>query len=198
MTTSKTHVGSATQRLPIEAGFSLIELIIVMAIMIVILGVLASVVAGMETNYSQQRSRTEAINNANTAMDMLVRLIRGSGNNLAVIGIIPGAVGGDGAYHTIRIQSDWNPVDGTTSGVLEDVTFSVANSALQIQEESNPGLDYVTGIGSVTFTYYDNTNSVIADPVVNSNRIALVRIDLATAGSSPMIFTSMAHVRKNP
>lgn len=197
MSTSKTKARAVAHRLSSEAGFSLVELIIVMGIMILILGLLASVVAGMETNYRQQRPRTEAINSANTAMDMLVRLVRSAGNNLDDSGIIPGPVGADGAYHTIRIQSDWNPVDGMTSGVLEDVTFSVANNALQIQEGANPSTDYVTGVASVTFTYYDNTNNVIADPVVNNDRIALVKIDLATAGSSPMIFTSMAHVRKN-
>ena len=197
MSTSKTKARAVAHRLSSEAGFSLVELIIVMGIMILILGLLASVVAGMETNYRQQRPRTEAINSANTAMDMLVRLIRSAGNNLDDSGIIPGPVGADGAYHTIRIQSDWNPVDGMTTGVLEDVTFSVANNALQIQEGANPSTDYVTGVASVTFTYYDNTNNAIADPVVNNDRIALVKIDLATAGSSPMIFTSMAHVRKN-
>lgn len=197
MSPSKTKTAPVAHRLSGEAGFSLVELIIVMAIMILILGVLASVVAGMETNYRQQRPRTEAINSANTAMDMLVRLLRSAGNNLDNTGIIPGPVGADGAYHTIRIQSDWNPVDGTTTGVLEDVTFSVANGALQIQEGTTLPTDYVTGLGSVTFTYYDNTNNVIADPVVNNDRIALVKIDLATTGSSPMTFTSMAHVRKN-
>src|SRR6266576_134376 len=168
---------------PNEAGFSLIELLIVLFVMVIVLGILASVVRGVETIYAQQRPRTESINNANVAMDMMMRLIRLSGNNLNAIGITPGSAGADGRFHTIRIQTDWNSAGGL-SGVYEDTTFSVSNNVLQIQDGASPQASYLDGISSITLTYYDNTNTLIADPVGNNDRISLVKIDLTTAGAS--------------
>jgi prepilin-type N-terminal cleavage/methylation domain-containing protein len=180
-----------------EAGFSAIELLIVMTIMVIILGVLGTIVGSMESSYSAQRPRTEAINSANVAMDSMVRLIRMSGNNLSNSGITPGATGADGFYHTIRLKSDWNPVDGVTTGTFEDVTFSVSNNALMIQEGAAAATNYVDSIGSVTFTYYDNTNTLIADPVAHNDQISLVKITLTTSDANPMTFTTIAHLRKN-
>jgi type II secretory pathway pseudopilin PulG len=192
------HSGTTFKKKPSgEAGFSLIEMLIVMTIMIIILGVLGSVVSGVETIYAQQRPRTEAINNANAAMDMMTRLIRLSGNNLSGTGITPGSTGADGLYHTIRIQADWNSVRGGLTGTYEDSTFSLSNNSLQIVDGANSQTSFIDNIGSVTFTYYDNTNTLISDPVGNNDDISLVKIDLTTTGVSPMTFTTMAHVRKN-
>ena len=179
-----------------QAGFSLIELLIVMSIMVIFLGILGSVVQGVETIYTKQRPRTESINNANAALDMMMRLIRLAGNNQNGTGINPGSAGADGFYHTIRIQTDWNSAVGL-GGIYEDTTFSVSNNVLQIQDGTSPQESFLEGISSVTFTYYDNTNTLIADPVGNNDKISLIKIDLTTAGTSPMTFTSMAHVRKN-
>ena len=192
----RTTTSTIRMRHRAEAGFSLIELLIVMSIMVIVLGILGSVVQGVETIYAKQRPRTESINNANAALDMMMRLIRLAGNNLNGTGISPGSAGADGLYHTIRIQTDWNSAVGL-GGIYEDTTFSVSNNVLQIQDGANPPASYLNGIGSITFTYYDNTNTLIADPVENNDKISLVKIDLTTAGANPMTFTSMAHVRKN-
>src|SRR6266545_2714465 len=54
---------------------------------------------------------------------------------------------------------------------------------------------YLEGINSVTFTYYSVSNVQITDPVANDSRIALVKIDLQTSGTSPMTFTTSAYIR---
>src|SRR5215204_4246907 len=61
-------------------GFSLLELMIAMTIMLIMLAVLASVLAGINYQFRTQRPRLEAINNAQTAVDTIVRLIRMGGN----------------------------------------------------------------------------------------------------------------------
>ena len=170
-----------------------------MTIMLVILGILGGVASGIHKAYAEQRSRTEALDNANIAMDTMLRLIRMSGNNINGSGITPGTAGADGKYHTIRIQSDWNPVDGALTGSLEDVTFSVSNGVLQVQEGANAAVPFVEGIGPLTITYYDSANGLITNPVANNGQIALVKIDLQTEtqGATPISLTSMSNVRKN-
>ncbi len=185
-------------------GFSLLELTIVMTILVATVGILAGIVGSVQTSYARLRPRAEAINNANAAMDTLVRMIRMSGNNLSGSGITPDP-DGNGSYDSIKILADWAPVGGGTGGVYENITFSIGNGTncnncvLKKQEPADgAAVDFVEGIGSLTFTYYDNNNALISNPVLNDSQIALVKMILITStpGSTPQTFTSTAHLRK--
>jgi Tfp pilus assembly protein PilW len=185
-------------------GFSLLELMIVMTILIVILSLLSAIVGSIQSSYAQQRPRTEAINNATAAMDTLVRLIRGSGNQLSTTGINPDP-DGNGLYDSINIQSDWNPVNGAATDAFENITFTIRNGTtctqcvLNKQEASDIlPVPFLEDIGAITFTYYTSSNTLISNPVTNNSQIALVKITLTTKtpGLTPMTFTSTAHIRK--
>jgi Tfp pilus assembly protein PilW len=59
-----------------ESGFSLVELLIVTVIVVFTIGIIAAVITNVQRSYSQQRPRTEALNDATAALDMMTRLIR--------------------------------------------------------------------------------------------------------------------------
>src|SRR5690348_12493485 len=103
-----------------ESGFSLIELLIVCVILVFTLGMIGGVVSSVQNSYSQQQLRTQAVNDATSALDLMTRLIRMAGNNPNDIGslqaIDPGTAS-NGFYQTIRLRSDWR---GSTISSMPD------------------------------------------------------------------------------
>src|SRR5688572_26649707 len=120
-----------------EAGFSLVEVSIVAVVLVAVIGIVASLVSSVKTSYAEMQPRTEALNDANAALDMLTRLIRMAGNNPNNItnlqGINPGTADAGGVYRTITLRSDWrganpsDPPDNDTNDPWENVVFSVVN-----------------------------------------------------------------------
>ena len=53
-------------------GFNLIELMIAMTVVLIVLGILASILAGINYQFRTQRPRLEAVNNAQTTADTIV------------------------------------------------------------------------------------------------------------------------------
>src|SRR5688572_3647902 len=120
-------------------GFSLLELMIAMTIMLIMLAVLASVLAGVNYQFRTQRPRLESVNNAQTAVDTIIRLIRMAGNrpiNCLSTFQVPGPAAsenlGNQYFGKLRLRADWNPADCSLNGVEEDVTFSVKSGAFYI------------------------------------------------------------------
>ncbi len=193
-----------------ESGFSLIELLIVSVIVVFIIGMIGGIVTGVQRSYSQQRQRTEALNDATAALDMISRLIRTAGNNPNGVSglqpIDPGTADGGGIYRTIRIRSDWRSStmnslpDGDITDPFEDVIFSVSNNKLMKQEPSDTGgaVEFLDKVSNLQFIYYDTNNTMITNPATNNTQIA--RIDLtiimSPSGTTPMTFTSSAFLRQ--
>ena len=189
-------------------GFSLVELLVSMAILVLILGVVSWIARGVQQSYALHRPRMEAVNDASAAMDTIVRLLRMAGNNPGLPPVIPPVVGldpihpdpdGDGVYNSIRIQADWNPVNGTLTNTFEDVRFSVSNGTLFKQEPGDTGpVPFLEQVGSLTFTYFDKNNNPIANAVVNRGQIARADIVLVTRtpNTTPMTINSSVHLRR--
>lgn len=183
-----------------QQGFSLVELLVVLATLSVVLGMVGNMVVRTQSDYGSQRRHMEAQDNARVAMDTLVRLMRMAGNN-------PGSLNfqalepdpdSNNQWDSIRIRSDWNPADGALDDRYEDVLFTISNEALYIQEASDPAaVPFLDNIVSLSFSYFDQDYSSIANPVVDHQRIAYAQIVLQARvpGSTPMVFSSAASVR---
>jgi len=183
-------------------GFSLIELTVAMAILMLILGTLSMLIGSVNNSYAQHRPRIKAINDANAALDTITRLLRMAGNNPNNIAnlqaIDPGAAVG-GVYRTIRIRADWRVTDGALDDEFEDVTFSAANGKLMLTAGGGTATAFLDSVQSLRFTYYDGANALIGTPTTGSN-IRRVEVEIttpATAGinNSAMTFTASAWVR---
>ena len=192
-----------------ESGFSLIELLIVSVICVFIIGMIGTVVTSVQRSYSQQHLRTDALNDATAAVDMMTRLIRTAGNNPNGISnlqpIDPGTADGGGIYRTIRIRSDWrgstmsSAPDGDITDSFENVIFSVSNNKLMKQEPSDSGaVEFLDNVSSMQFIYYDSNNTMITNPVANHTQITKIDITIIVSptGTTPMTFTSSAFLRQ--
>jgi prepilin-type N-terminal cleavage/methylation domain-containing protein len=190
-----------------ESGFTLIELMIVCIILVFCIGMICAIMTSIQRSYSQQRVRTEAVNDATAALDMITRLIRMAGNNPNSIaglqGIDPESPVG-GIYRSIHIRSDWRGTtmssmpDGDTDDPFENIRFLVQNNTLMKQESSDPSpVEFLDNVIDIQFLYYDTHNLVISDPVTNNSSIARidVTIIMQSPRSTPQTFTSSAYLR---
>jgi prepilin-type N-terminal cleavage/methylation domain-containing protein len=191
-----------------ESGFSLVELIMVSVILTIVIGITATVVRSVQTGYAEQRPRTEALNDATAALDMMTRLIRMAGNNpnnIAALQAINAGTAVSGQYKTIQIRGDWrgddpgSPPDGDTNDPFENVTFSVSGGRLMKQEPSDTApVEFLDNVSDLTFVYYDSGNVLVPNPVVSAALISRVDITLVvqTRNTPPMTFTSSAILRQ--
>jgi len=122
------------KRLNSQSGFSLIELVIAMSVTIVIATIAASLVAQSFRMRAREDTRSDAIADAQRALNIVTREIANSGFGLADNGIVPGDTGAG----SIRFRANLNaytrdaanqPVAGS-EGVLdrdEDIKYTMYN-----------------------------------------------------------------------
>src|SRR5215208_5619761 len=103
MATQKTQNG--------EVGFSLIELLIAMAISLTVLGLASSLLAGSFNVRSRENQKTDALADAQRALNIMTREIANSGFGLANNGIVEA----DSTASAIRIRSNLNAFDSQTT-----------------------------------------------------------------------------------
>ena len=112
-----------TQR---SEGFSLIELIIAMTITLTVLGLAGSLLASSFNVRARENQKTDALADAQRALNIMTREIANTGFGLANNGI----VGADSNASAIRIRSNLNAFDGQTTSTSisdrnEDVKYSL-------------------------------------------------------------------------
>lgn len=117
-----------------ESGFSLIELLISMAVTLLIMGLASSLLARSMGLRSRENVRTEAVANAQRALNIMSREIGNAGAGLRSNGI----VAADSNAQRIRIRANTNAFAAagtagvsTTSDADEDVVFGLQNTATQ-------------------------------------------------------------------
>lgn len=119
-----------------SAGFSLLELLIAMALTISMLGIAATVLSSGFRIRHREKSVTDAVADAQRALNIMSREIANAGFNLSTNGI----VAGDSGLNSIRIRSNLNKYDFSANvsnesraGVIdpgEDLKFFI-NPAFQ-------------------------------------------------------------------
>lgn len=183
-------------------GFSLVELLIVTAVMIVVLGMIGSLMITTQRQYMSQQALIDASNNARVVLDLMLRLARVAGNNPEEISFEPIHPDPDGnsQMDSIRLRADWNPIDGDTDDAYEDMIFSTSNGVLWIQRPSDDEpVEFVDRVESLTFSYKDSNGADIisSDAVANRDSIAYVDIELRTSVPDvpAMLFKSSAVIR---
>lgn len=188
-----------------ERGFTLIELIITMIIVMATVAITTSALVKTQQNYAAQRERMETANQARAAMDAMTRLIRMSGANPMSIAMTPIAADPDAnnAYDSIRIQADWNPADGDIADPYENITFSVVNNQLMKREPADAAdVLFADNVQSLLFTYQNTNEAAIANPVASAASIAFVTVGLTTRSTAqvqdgpPLVLTSSVAVRR--
>lgn len=137
-----------------QAGFSLFELVVAMAITLVIMGAASALMAGSFNIRARENQKSEAIADVQRALNTMTREVANSGFGLMNNGL----VAADSGANSIRFRANLNAFRGeTTSNSVtdrdEDVQYRLVN---------------------------DGTNSYIARLDVNTNNLTTVlanRID---------------------
>ncbi len=183
-------------------GFSLVELMIAMTVVLIVLGILAAVLAGINYQFRTQRPRLEAVNNTQTAADTIVRLIRMAGSRpvncpstFLVPSPTPSSPLANGYFASLRVQADWNSPDCSLNGVEEDVTFTVNNGVFYLDAAQQ--IPFVDKISALRFKLFDKNNLVITDPALAAG-VKFVRVEIDTLSPDGTLTTvaSGASIRK--
>ena len=100
-----------------DAGFSLLELVVAMAITLLIMGMASALLAGSFNIRSRENQKSEAIADVQRALNILTREISNSGFGLTNNGI----VAADSGVSAIRFRANLNAYRGeTTSNAVTD------------------------------------------------------------------------------
>jgi prepilin-type N-terminal cleavage/methylation domain-containing protein len=142
-----------------QAGFTLIELTIVMAVSLLLLAGMASVFTSQAKTTSMQVLTVDTVNRARTALASMTRDIRMAGYRTpgsALTGVAQATAG------SIRILADLNQ-DGAVSGTDEDVTLAfdgtnktvTRNGVVLAEAVDNMSLSYTMKDGSTSLAPAD-------------------------------------------
>jgi len=160
-----------------QAGFTLAELLVALAISGVILAAVSSAFLLQRKAYDVQEQVAEMVGNARAAMDMIVREVRMAGCNplgASFYGIPYSAT-------QLQILSDLNG-DGDTADANENIIYTFDATYLQIDRNTGGGAQPMAeNIQSFTFEYLDSTGN----PTTTTANIRQVRITITARTSEP-------------
>ena len=143
-----------TAKIKLERGFSLLELIIAMAITVTIMGVSSTLLAGALNSRTKANETSDTLADVQRALNMMSHEIGQAGFNLVDNGIVPGdSVTDANGNSTIRIRSNLNKFkelndDGTT------VSIAARNGIGQVPEDAGEDVKY--------FVYPAETTTLLA------------------------------------
>jgi type IV pilus assembly protein PilW len=178
-------------------GFSLVELLVVLAVFTFIVGGLFTVLNKGQVRYAFEQDVTEAQQSARNAIDMMGREIRLAG--FPKTSYYDGALGYNTNSNTIAngfTTSNATDMvfegDINEDGIVEVVEYNLNSSTLQRSAVPKPGggvaatpsfKTLAENVRSLSFTYYDAAGSTTAVPA-NVRRVQ-VNLNLSTSRVDP-------------
>lgn len=169
-----------------EQGFTLIEVVIGLAISLILMGVAVTIFNVQRKSYSMQEQVTEMQQNVRAAMDTMVREIRMSGYDPTGAGF---AGIGTNTTTLLQILADLDG-NGTTTGTHEDITYRYYNTndatyprKIKRKTEGTTFQPFAENIEGCNFLYYDG-NGIITTTASNIRQIQIT-ITGRTSKSDP-------------
>ena len=169
-----------------EKGFSLIELIIAMTVMLVLLGLVSTILTGALSIRSRESSKTDALSSAQAALNVISREVANSGYGLDYNGL----VAADSGNKKIRVRANLTNSNNCVTDPGEDVTYfydlttqSIVRSERHATAECGTTSETKTSvvvnrISDITLQYFDysSTNTIgtqTTTPTVNTGRVVI-------------------------
>lgn len=189
-------------------GFSLIELIIAMAITLILMGLASSLFAGALGTRNRESRRADALTSARAALSAISREIGNSGYGMTTNGIVTS----DSSAQKIRFRANLSNEDYSTDSVGEDVTYffdSTTQSIVRYDPNNTPSTSVIVNrISNVSFSYFDyvgssSTPTTVTTPTANTGRVRItVTVKLEDVIGQPknqtVTFTSDVTLRNSP
>ncbi|NIR46075.1 MAG: hypothetical protein GWN99_16735 [Gemmatimonadetes bacterium] len=162
---SLTEIKAESRRV---AGFSTLGMIVALLLLGVLLAPMLGTIIAAQDGFVDSRERARAVGNVRYAHLALTRYMRLAGSSpvgLPLPGIDPDP-DANGAFDDVRLRADYNPPDGDTDDLGEDLTFYVAADTMYVQTggEDDTTEPYLIGVDSLAFEYFDRYGVLITDP----------------------------------
>ncbi|MHC4321981.1 MAG: PilW family protein [Planctomycetota bacterium] len=157
-----------------ERGFTIIELVVGLAIGLILLGVAVKIFLVQQRAYNVQEQLSEMQQNIRSAMDMIVRETKMAGYNPT--GASFDGIGDNSSATSIQIKADLTG-NGDTADEDEDITYSYDDADLQI-ERDGAGNPIAENITEFTVLYF-NANG---DDIGTSTLTAIRQIQVTITG----------------
>jgi type IV pilus assembly protein PilW len=167
-----------------EQGFTLVEVLIAMAIGGLLLGAVISTFMMQSKSYDVQEQMTEVVQTTRAAMDMISREVRMAGYD-------PTGAGFDGIpYHVAQLQlladlrgaNSTDPPDGDTNDPNENIIYAYDAENLQIDRNTGGGNQpFAENIEAFTFAYLDGDGC----PTTASDDIRQIRVTITARTAKP-------------
>lgn len=168
-------------------AFTLIELMVVMAMIGIVTGSIYGIFVSSNRSYRTQDKVVEVQQNVRVGIDFMARDIRAAGfdpQGTADAGI-------EVATATkVRFTSDMNRVNGIEDTNRERITYeydAVSNDLLQLLYEGTASATSETlidNVSALTFTYLDSGGNDLGNPVANLAAIRTILISLTCQGTN--------------
>lgn len=168
-------------------AFTLIELMVVMAMIGIVTGSIYGIFVSSNRSYRTQDKVVEVQQNVRVGIDFMARDIRAAGfdpQGTADAGI-------EVATATkLRFTSDMNRVNGIEDTNRERITYeydAVSNDLLQLLYEGTASATSETlidNVSALTFTYLDSGGNDLGNPVANLAAIRTILISLTCQGTN--------------
>ncbi|MBA3767110.1 MAG: prepilin-type N-terminal cleavage/methylation domain-containing protein [Acidobacteria bacterium] len=184
-----------------EAGFSLLELLIAMTVTLMMMTAATTLLTSSVGTRARENRRSDALADAQRALNIMSREIANSGFGLSNNGIVATDVN----FNKIRIRANINNTNDTTNDQDEDITFIYqpppVASIVRFDRVTNSTTVLANNITSFTLTYRNaagNTVDATGNPLTPglTERITIdVTVDVgAPAGQPPMQVRMMSDV----
>ena len=196
------------------AGFSLIELTIAMALLLIMLAGASQLLMRSLGTRTRENQKSDALADAQRALNIMSREIGNSGFGLDYNGIVAAdshpTTTSDPVTAEIRIRANVNNSDATTGQADEDVTYvyqgSPAFAIVRYDKNTNTQTTLANRIDAMQIIYVDaaGTQSTLATPTVVANAVSVritVQVNLTpTVGqpASQVLLTSEIALRNAP
>lgn len=172
-------------------GFSLVELMIAMAITLVLMGLATTLFAGALGTRARESRRADALTSARAALSALSREIANSGYGLTNNGIVTA----DSNTQRLHFRANLNNDNYTTNSAGEDITYffdTATQSIVRYDPNNTPTTSVIVNrISNVTFSYFDyvgssSTPTQSTTPSANTGRVNItVTVQLEPVQGQP-------------
>jgi prepilin-type N-terminal cleavage/methylation domain-containing protein len=153
-----------TEKSQTNKGFSLVELIIAMTVMLVALGLVSTLFSAAISTRKRESQRTDALTSAQAALNVMSREIANSGYGISISGQTNnGIVTADSTNKILHFRANLVNNDLYTNSPGEDLTYfydSATKSIVRYDPNDSPQTSVIVNkISDVTFTYFSYTGS---------------------------------------
>ncbi|HSG82273.1 MAG TPA: hypothetical protein VLC48_08490 [Gemmatimonadota bacterium] len=166
-------------------GFSTLGMIVALMLLGLLLSPLIGTILSAQNGFVVSRERARAAGNVRYAHLSLTRYMRLAGSS--PVGLPLPGIDADpdenGLFDDVRLRADYNPPDGDTDDLGEDLTFFVQADTMFVQTSASGDPEpYLIGVDSLAFEYFDRYGALITDRAMVATHAISARVTIRAKG----------------